>query len=45
MKIRKKVVATEGGDGKDEIERLGVGLGMGLGGWYASEKGLYLENY
>ena len=48
MKIRKKVVATEGGDGKDEIERLGGlgwGGGVGLGGWYASEKGLYLENY
>ena len=52
MKIsKKKVVATEGGDGKNEIERLGGGGGgggiggVGLGGWYASEKGLYLENY
>ena len=26
------MVATEGGDGKDEIERLGGG-GVGLGGW------------
>ena len=26
------MVATEGGDGKDEMERLGGGLGLGGGG-------------
>ena len=28
-----------------ESGKVGVGGMVGLGGWYASEKGLYLKNY